>query len=131
MNIAFNSNHDGGWQGNGFGTTPNSYTVTVDGDEVGQISKRESTVLGCWAFYRRQPTIIDGVDFEYEVRPSVTADRLPALKSKVLATLSAHQRITDCRAALDDARADYNRAASRLQAANAAHTDALCALDSV
>lgn len=86
--IKFVSNQDGGWQGNGFGTLPNSYTVVVDGDEIGQINKSQGRLLDCWRFYRRQTTYIDGVEFDYEIHPSETANTLSELKSKVRALIA-------------------------------------------
>lgn len=83
--VKFVSNQDGGRQ-NGRGNLPNSYTVTVDGVEVGQVNKSELSYV--WAFYRQPVAAID-VESDYERRPTEVASRLPDLKAKVQAFFAA------------------------------------------
>jgi len=87
--VNFASNLDGGWQGNGFGTCPNSYTVTVDGVDAGVLHRRVGDDR--WVFARRVPTIIDGVEFDYERTPSVVADSYRAAVSATRELLSNPQ----------------------------------------
>lgn len=77
--VKFTSNNDGGWQGNGFGTIPNSYTVTVNGKEFGWAVKRDRG----WMFFRRAPHTIQGVVFDYEKHPSVTEQYFGTMKAAV------------------------------------------------
>jgi len=79
--VKFTNRHDGGWQGNGYGHCPNSYYAMVDGVELGQLHKRTTDDL--WVFVRNTPTIIDGVRFQYERFPSLTANTFAELKNKV------------------------------------------------
>ena len=88
MNIKFVSNRDGGWLGNGFGTTPNTYAVLVDGVNVGRLCGEPGYIAG-WKFHRREITVIGGVTFEHAKHPEITAPTLAVLKAKVKTALTA------------------------------------------
>jgi len=83
--IVFTSRGDGGWQGNGYGTTSNSYAVMVGSKIAGMLCK---DCISGWRYYQKTPTYIAGVLFDYEKHPSASARTFHGAKQAVRALLS-------------------------------------------
>lgn len=81
--VRIKSNRDGGWQGNGYDPSNSYQVINDDGGDEGVITRNKS--VGLWEFYRRVPTVVDGVNFDYAITPEACAPLLWELKGKVRA----------------------------------------------